>query len=496
MEEDYKKEDFEIVGPDPQLDDIMLMAELYYRRYEDYKRKRVDIGRGGMATQYYAYSRDMEEKPIKKKSKRWNASYSYNNDIIRMEERIFSDSNSKGEGGFINLIERYGLSREEAIVLAILIWDRTNANYTRGSREFNQFELLEMIYLNLCETIRSIGLFDEEGTLRREGLIEEMEEKRPPFRNKPGICFTPTEKVLVAVMGDYGREMSVETGPGRRRYNGGPGGVRSLNITRPRVNLDDVVLPEETEDAVMEALAIVEQKELIYDEWGIDRVIEKGRGTILLFYGPPGTGKTMTAEALASYLNKEVCSVNIAQLENAFVGVTEKNIEEVFKRAKKDDLFLLFDECDSLISSRDNKTSISKYYNKVVNMLLREIEEFEGVLVMTTNRGDFLDDALERRVALRVMFNMPGYEERLRIWERFLSIENAVSEDVDVEKLAGEYELSGGEIKNAFIAGARVGARRVKEENGERLITMSDLLKGCKMAKEGAGVKVEKRLGF
>jgi AAA+ superfamily predicted ATPase len=392
------------------------------------------------------------------------------------------------------LVEEYNLTEDEVVVLIIIIYDKLNGYFNTGTDKYNHLEILIMMYLDISEAVRNVSLFDENRTLIGENLIEKVEYRMSPFRNKNGLYFTPSEMVMVELLGEYGRELSLpESDSSGRGMNRGD----SLNTYNPRVNLEDVVLPEETKNAVMEALAIVEQKELIYDEWGIDRVIEKGKGIILLFYGLPGTGKSMTAEALASYLDKEVCSINIAQLENCFVGVTEKNIEEVFKRAKEEDLFLLLDECDSLISSRSGGSrSINKYYNKVVNMLLREIEEFEGVMVMTTNRSDFLDEALERRVALRVRFNMPSYEERVRIWDRFLSLGDAVSEEVDVERLAGEYGLSGGEIKNAFIAGARIGAKRVKEDGGERLITMSDLLKGCKMAKEGVGVKKEKRLGF
>lgn len=178
------------------------------------------------------------------------------------------------------------------------------------------------------------------------------------------------------------------------------------------------------------------------------------------------------------------------------MGETEKNIEAVFVRAQEEGLFLLFDECDSLISTREEKGSLHRYYGKVVNLLLREIEEFDGVLVMTTNRYEALDTALERRIALRVRFNRPGKAERRAIWQRFLSLEGAIGGDVDIAQLADEYELSGGDIRNAFFAGARTAATRVNEGRGERVITMEDLLRGIHLVQKGAGESGQERMGF
>src|SRR2546422_11761238 len=80
----------------------------------------------------------------------------------------------------------------------------------------------------------------------------------------------------------------------------------------------------------------------MYRRWGLKKVMKKTKGLSLLFAGPPGTGKTMAAEAIASELGRPLHVVNYAQLENMWVGETEKNIEHVFHTALEAGAVLFF----------------------------------------------------------------------------------------------------------------------------------------------------------
>src|SRR3989442_9632384 len=82
----------------------------------------------------------------------------------------------------------------------------------------------------------------------------------------------------------------------------------------------------------------------MYRRWGLKKVMKKTKGLSILFAGPPGTGKTMAAEAIASELARPLHVVNYAQLENMWVGETEKNIEHVFHTALEAGALPFFDE--------------------------------------------------------------------------------------------------------------------------------------------------------
>jgi peroxin-6 len=78
----------------------------------------------------------------------------------------------------------------------------------------------------------------------------------------------------------------------------------------------------------------------------------KQRSGVLL-YGPPGNGKTLIAKAVASECSLNFISVKGPELLNMYVGESEKNVREVFQRARNaKPCVLFFDEMDSLVPSR------------------------------------------------------------------------------------------------------------------------------------------------
>jgi AAA+ superfamily predicted ATPase len=480
--------------PDVLLDKWLTLAELYTERYGCYKNLSV-LERLGVKNQH-AISGAKVNRSLGRKA----SIATYSAEITKLEEELFNyikDKSPEKETDFGNLINRYGLVEDQVKVLVILTWLEMQYAFERMHHSVNTLSLLQIIFLRTQWALERAMLLYEDSNLIKNNLIEQVSVNEGPRSVQKQIFYRPSQLVLTTLLGPLGlavydsreRDFSpIRVRRGSRREN--------LNIFSPRVRLSEVALPEDTRRAVQEALAIVEQRELLFNEWKLGKVLEKGKGTILLFYGSPGTGKSMTAEALAEHLGKQVCAINIAQLEDCYLGETEKNIEAVFARAQEEGLFLLFDECDSFISTREEKDSLHRYYGKVVNLLLREIEEFDGVLVMTTNRYEALDTALERRIALRVHFNRPGKAERRAIWQRFLSLEGAIGDDVDIAILADEYELSGGDIRNGFYAGARAAATRVSEGRGERVITMEDLLRGIHLVQKGAGESGQERIGF
>jgi SpoVK/Ycf46/Vps4 family AAA+-type ATPase len=92
-------------------------------------------------------------------------------------------------------------------------------------------------------------------------------------------------------------------------------------------------------------------------------------------------------------------------------------------------------------------------------VLLTELEKYEGVCILATNRKVSLDPALERRISLKIEFDRPDRTERQQIWRRLIPEKLPLGGDVDVAALA-EHDLSGGEIKNAVLNAARLALTR------------------------------------
>lgn len=54
----------------------------------------------------------------------------------------------------------------------------------------------------------------------------------------------------------------------------------------------------------------------------------------LLLYGPPGTGKTLLAKAIATECELNFMSVKGPEVLNMYIGESEKNIREIFEKAR------------------------------------------------------------------------------------------------------------------------------------------------------------------
>ena len=104
-----------------------------------------------------------------------------------------------------------------------------------------------------------------------------------------------------------------------------------------------------------------------------------------------------------------------------------------------------FDECEVLFGSR-------RQGNALMTLLLGELERFEGVAVLATNLPGQLDEALDRRILVKVRFPRPDVEAREVIWRQHLPARAPLADDVDPRALAVRFEMSGGYIKNAVLA--------------------------------------------
>src|SRR2546426_2761355 len=242
-------------------------------------------------------------------------------------------------------------------------------------------------------------------------------------------------------------------------------------VTRART-MADVVLPPQTRRALEQALAQVRNHALIFRSWGLAERHASGRGLTFNFAGPPGTGKTICAEAVAHAVGMKLLVVDYAEAESMWVGETPKNIAAIFRAATDQNAVLLFDEADAIATRRSAGGTLpyDREMNLTVNVLLRELEAFNGIVIFATNLAANFDPAFERRIRTHVLFEMPRVEERARIWQLQMHPKKTpLGPDVDFQRLAERYALSGGDIKNAVIKAAAAAAAEPGPELGKRI---------------------------
>lgn len=129
---------------------------------------------------------------------------------------------------------------------------------------------------------------------------------------------------------------------------------------------------------------------------------KKAEGRFCL-YGPSGTGKSEFARHLSKELNIPLLLKRASDLLDPYIGMTERNISEMFEQAKDEASLLLLDEADSFL--RDRSRSRESWEITQVNELLTQMEQFKGLFFCTTNLMEMLDQASLRRFDLKIKFD-------------------------------------------------------------------------------------------
>jgi hypothetical protein len=174
-----------------------------------------------------------------------------------------------------------------------------------------------------------------------------------------------------------------------------------------------------------------------------DIVEGKSGGTTILCKGAPGLGKTLTAEVYAEVVGKPLYRVHSGQLGISAESV-EANLSTILRRAARWGAILLLDEADVYIRQRDNDLQ----HNAIVAEFLRTLEYFNGLLFMTTNRTDDIDDAIMSRCIAIIKYEMPSREDSIRLWNTLSYQFEVELADELIETLCDRFpNISGRDIK-------------------------------------------------
>ncbi|MDO9315661.1 MAG: ATP-binding protein [Burkholderiaceae bacterium] len=199
---------------------------------------------------------------------------------------------------------------------------------------------------------------------------------------------------------------------------------------------DKLVLPPEQTELID---ILTAEMDVLQD----DVVAGKGGGTTVLCAGPPGVGKTLTAEVYAEVTGRPLYRVHSGQL-GLSVGAMETALKEALTRAQRWGAVMLIDEADVYIRKRSDDIAA----NAVVGVFLRVLEYFDGLLFLTTNRIDDIDEAIVSRCIALIRYHSPDQLARERIWRVMAEQFGLALDDALITTLAACYpQASGRDIK-------------------------------------------------
>jgi ATPase family associated with various cellular activities (AAA) len=235
-------------------------------------------------------------------------------------------------------------------------------------------------------------------------------------------------------------------------------------ITTP-LDWADLVLDYQVMAQVAEIRAWLTHGTTLMQDWGLGKKVKPGFRSV--FYGPPGTGKTLTAALLGKTTGREVYRVDLSMIVSKYIGETEKNLGKVFDVASYKDWILFFDEADALFGKRTAATtSNDRHANQQTGYLLQRIEDFPGTVILATNLKSNMDEAFTRRFQSMIHFTMPAAAQRLLLWQNAFNGVCALDAEIDLAKVAQDYEMAGGAIINVLRYCALLAVSQNKKSVG------------------------------
>lgn len=309
--------------------------------------------------------------------------------------------------------------------------------------------VLESLCKDAAESLQRRHSFLPTGKLVKHRLISLEAGVDGPMRGLLARTVTVSQSALRYVLSE--EELSEQAG-------------KIARLERPGVNLLNVILPREHMEQVRELIEHHHRYRELITAWGFDKVLPYGRGLTLLFSGPSGTGKTLLAQAMASHM--KVPLLNLAASDLPEKEGVDAVLRELFSEATMRNALVLIDECEALLGKQDKRKAAA----------FKAIEDYNGVLVLTTNHPNLLDDALDRRIIYSLPFEVPDSELRRQIWEVHLPPEVPLAPDIDLDILASRYDFTGGTIKNAILVAVN---KAISRHSSEPTVTFKDLNDGC-----------------
>ncbi|KAJ6601315.1 P-loop containing nucleoside triphosphate hydrolase protein [Mycena vulgaris] len=205
-----------------------------------------------------------------------------------------------------------------------------------------------------------------------------------------------------------------------------------------------------------------------------DIVKGKGKGLIGLFSGSPGCGKTLTAEAVAEMTRRPLYSISAGEL-----GTDPKDLDNrltlILEIAQTWNAVLLLDEAEVFLQQR---STTDVWRNALVSIFLRQLEYYQGILILTTNLIDQCDPAFESRIHFSIHYPDLGFDSRRQIWQTFFAKAMKNPSDITPESLdrLAKLPMNGRQIKNIISSAQCIALDANTEMSVEHVDAVLDVV--------------------
>jgi SpoVK/Ycf46/Vps4 family AAA+-type ATPase len=387
---------------------------------------------------------------------------------LKRETRTILNNNKQFV--FVEKLLSYKLNDEDVFVFLYLIWESIANN-----KNAEISTLAEYVYDSGAKRLNySQAFFNKENRLLKLELVEIAE----------AAYLNDAEVNLSEKAHDFLEETGIKLFAKKHRKDNiiEPSKIKSKKLIYNNKEANEVkVLANFMKDSEFKRLR--------------DRLDSKNlpKGITALFYGTPGTGKTETVYQLAKESGREIVYVDISSAKSMWFGQSEKIIRKIFNDyklyAKQSDKMpiLVFNEADAIISKRKNieTSNVAQTENTMQNIILEELEKFDGIFIATTNLVSNIDKAFERRFLFKLKFCQPDTNVRAKIWK--LKMPNLSIKECKL--IAEQFDFSGGEIDNI------VRKTEMHEIMNSERIDLEKIIEFCKDEKWENSVS-RKRIGF
>jgi SpoVK/Ycf46/Vps4 family AAA+-type ATPase len=253
-----------------------------------------------------------------------------------------------------------------------------------------------------------------------------------------------------------------------------PGEAPDVDIERPAITFQQVGGMDAVKDEIRMKIILPLQHPELYQAYG------KAVGGGILMYGPPGCGKTHLARATAGEVRAGFLAVGINDVLEMWIGQSERNLHELFERARANrPCVLFFDEVDALGASRSDLRQSSGRHQ--INQFLAELDGVqssnEGVLILAaTNAPWHLDPAFRRPGRFDRILFVPPPDGPARAAILRIMVQGKPVKDLDFDQLAKKTNgFSGADLK-AVVDVAIERKLREALTAGVQPLTTRDLL--------------------
>jgi SpoVK/Ycf46/Vps4 family AAA+-type ATPase len=134
---------------------------------------------------------------------------------------------------------------------------------------------------------------------------------------------------------------------------------------------------------------------------------------VLVLSGSTALRRRKSAEALAESLDVELFKVDVSAVVSQYIGETEKNLNDVFDKAETSGAILFFDEVDALFGTRGTVNDAhDRFPNAETAHFLQRIESHSGIVILTTNGKDRIEQDFSPQTKVVVMLGTTGIRRR------------------------------------------------------------------------------------